>query len=291
LIDSGAGSHLGRAGQAPPYIDGQEPTESIRYSVRNRDLNVKQTIINDRSGRASGGLILSVVLAAAIIAVIVYSIVGPSPSEDVAPTSGGIPMSPMLGAVEATRQQVDLMNRQRSAAGQALGVTRTPYMDATNDLSWRARRDCSDIATAIQAFQRDTRQWPINAAADEDERIDYLFGNVGQIPQFGEKAKESWGDSKDNLHSYVVSNGPEKKAWYDHFKNIGGRFDGWNGPYLPRELADPWGHAYVVSVSGFSGGTKPDNNAWCLSAGPNGIVETPAPAKRPKGDDVGIVVR
>ncbi len=245
------------------------------------------------SGSASSGLILSIVLAAGIIAMIIYYMVGPgASSSSVAKNQAvvsGAPMSPLLGSVEITRQHVDSMNRQRSAAGEALGITRTAAMDATNDLSWRARRDCSDIATAIRAFQRDIKQWPIYSAADDDEKVDFLFG-VGQLPQFSEKARESWGESKDKLHSYLVSNGPEKEAWYDYFKHIGGRFDGWQGSYLPHETADPWDRAFLVSVCGFPGGTKPDNKVWCISAGPNGIVETLTSKGRIVGDDVGVLI-
>ncbi len=248
---------------------------------------MKFMIIDDRSGRASAGLILSVVLAAGIIALVVYFAVGPQSSEPSGTeTRGGIPASPLLGAVEATRQQVDKMSRQRSGLAQAVGVAGAQL----NDVAWRAERDCRDIATALSAFKTDIGTWPVKSAADEDEPVDFLYG-VGSLPKFTEGARESWGARSEDLHSYLVSNGPEKKAWYDYFKNVSGRFDGWNGPYLPRELADPWGRAYVISVSGFEGGTKPGNNVWRLSAGPNGIVETPASAKELEGDDVGVWVR
>ena len=240
----------------------------------------------DRSGRASGGVILSLVLAAGIIALLVYHITGPSSSGDGAPTSEGAPISPLLGAVEATRQQVDQMSRQRSGLAQAVGVAGAQL----NDVAWRAERDCRDIATALSAFKTDISTWPVKSAADEDEPVDFLYG-VGSLPKFTEGARESWGARSEDLHSYLVSNGPEKEAWYDYFKNVSGRFDGWNGPYLPRELADPWGQAYVVSVCGFPGGTKPDNNVWCLSAGPNGIVETPADATRAHADDIGCSMK
>jgi len=246
----------------------------------------KHIWMDDTSGRVSGGLILSVVLAAGIIALVLYFVVGPQSSEpDATETRGGIPVSPLLGAVEATRQQVDQMNRQRSGLAQAVGVAGAE----SNDVAWRAERDCRDIATALSAFKTDVGTWPVKSAADEDEPVDFLYG-VGSLPKFTEGARESWGARSEDLHIYLVSNGPEKKAWYDYFKNVSGHFDGWNGPYLPRELADPWGHAYLVSVCGFPGGTKPDNNVWCLSAGLNGIVETPADARRAHADDVGYLM-
>jgi hypothetical protein len=44
---------------------------------------------------------------------------------------------------------------------------------------------------------------------------------------------------------------------------------------------DPWGNSYLVGV-------EPEGSRWILSAGPNGIVETPAgPEATPAGDDIG----
>jgi len=282
---SGARSHQRGRGEHRRYSADscQKLAESIRYGERDRDLNVKN-IMNDRSGRASGGLILSVVLAAGIIALLIYYITGPTSSLEPDSTAGGVPLSPLLGSVEMTRQQVDQMNRQRSAAAQAVGIRQSP--GAMNDLSWRAERDCRDIATALSAFRADVGSWPVRSAADEDEPVDYLYG-VGPLPRFSDKARESWGAPSEDLHSYLVSNGPEKKSWTDYFKDIGGRFENWNGPYLPRELADPWGRAYLISVLGFPEGRTPDSKVWCLSAGPNGIIETPASAERAHADDVG----
>jgi len=244
----------------------------------------------DTCGRATGGLILSVLLAAAVIAIVVYYITGSGSS----PTSGG-GIDP-FEIVDETRERVARTNEQREQLGQSLrqgaGMGRTMAEDRVargaleNQVS-RALRDCGDIARAIECFHRDVSKWPVQSAADEDVRMDYLYGNAGRLPEFVANAKASWGERAGNLHSYLVSDGPEKKAWYDYFKDTYGRFDGWKGPYLPREAQDPWGHAYVVSVSGFPGGAKPSNHVWCLSAGPNGIVETLASSNQTLGDDVG----
>ncbi|MBN2208387.1 MAG: type II secretion system protein GspG [Candidatus Coatesbacteria bacterium] len=238
------------------------------------------------SGRASAGLILSVLLAAAVIAVLVYFMTGPSSFRDGARTSEAAPISPLLGEVEMTRQMVDQMNRQQSGLAQAVGVAGAE----SKDVAWKAEQGCQDIRTALLAFKTGVGSWPVKSAADEDEPVDFLYG-VGPLPKFTKDAHASWGARSEALHSYLVSNGPEKTGWTDYFKHIGGRFENWNGPYLPRELADPWGRAYVVSVSGFTGGSKPGNRAWCLSAGPNGVVETPAASDQALGDDVGVQVK
>lgn len=68
-----------------------------------------------------------------------------------------------------------------------------------------------------------------------------------------------------------------------------------------EETTDPWGNRYMVNVGALSGLPHSDAAAgvgravWVLSAGPNGIVETPfdQPADRAKlaGDDIGFRVR
>jgi hypothetical protein len=57
--------------------------------------------------------------------------------------------------------------------------------------------------------------------------------------------------------------------------------DGWNGPYIGKPAPpDPWGHAYLINT-GFLRGL-PSQAGRCtrcavyvISAGPNGVIETP----------------
>jgi hypothetical protein len=69
----------------------------------------------------------------------------------------------------------------------------------------------------------------------------------------------------------------------------GGRF-AWRGPYLRTLGEDPWGNQYVVNV----GKLQPGQNrqAWVISAGPNGTIDTPFDATTTDaaalgGDDIG----
>jgi hypothetical protein len=57
----------------------------------------------------------------------------------------------------------------------------------------------------------------------------------------------------------------------------------WRGPYLEDVPSDPWERAYLVSVSGLVDGRTP---ALVLSAGPNGVCDTPANSLQPEGDDI-----
>lgn len=67
--------------------------------------------------------------------------------------------------------------------------------------------------------------------------------------------------------------------------------DGTSAPILFQPLisADPWGNAYVVNT-----GAATQSAIWVLSAGPNGIIETPfeqANATSPAGDDRAVRLR
>ena len=158
--------------------------------------------------------------------------------------------------------------------------------------------DCRNISTAILLFNNDTDLWPIRTSADHspESRLDFLFGNMGDMPDFSDEARESWGTRSEDMYFTLVTNG-RTSPWYRYGHKVEGDFDiysssrpstgGWAGPYLPYVTNDPWGYAYLISVSGFEGGTKPDNHVWCLSAGFNHIVETPAWATQTRGDDIG----
>jgi hypothetical protein len=81
---------------------------------------------------------------------------------------------------------------------------------------------------------------------------------------------------------------------------------GWNGAYLQDIPADPWGRKYLVNLHFAFAGTdhqfEPEAHQWnplyVLSAGPNGLIETPvghheksAPGVEPPpgGDDIVVV--
>jgi hypothetical protein len=67
---------------------------------------------------------------------------------------------------------------------------------------------------------------------------------------------------------------------------------GWQGPYVARLGLDPWGNAYIVSVGAMQSGglpVAPRTRGWILSAGPNGILDTPPSADILAGDDNGFI--
>ena len=166
----------------------------------------------------------------------------------------------------------------------------------SGDDETRALRDCESIGGIFFYFHKDTGTWPIYASADRasESRLDFLYGNVGNMPQFKDgEVRESWGTRSQDMYFHFVTNGRQEPIYRYRPKDETGALGwdespkGWDGPYFPCLMDDPWGFAYLISVGGFEGGTKPDNHVWCLSAGPNGVVDTPAWATATRGDDVG----
>jgi hypothetical protein len=56
----------------------------------------------------------------------------------------------------------------------------------------------------------------------------------------------------------------------------------WQGPYGDPAM-DPWGRSYLVNVDGL---VDPRRPSWILTAGPDGVMQTPASAQKAAGDDI-----
>ena len=156
-----------------------------------------------------------------------------------------------------------------------------------------AKRDARAIAEAIQRFEKDNGFLPAWAHASGggpgavSDRVDLLEG-PGALPRAASEAEAGWLSRRTvSLDGQLVENSPG----YGPPDATTGR--GWRGPYLPSPVPiDPWGNRYVVSLGLDRPGrsSEGDRDAWVLSAGPNGIIETRFPpdsrAEIPGGDDV-----
>jgi type II secretory pathway pseudopilin PulG len=158
----------------------------------------------------------------------------------------------------------------------------------------RAQERAGKIADAVRAARRDMgtvparRRWLPAAHAAETGSLDLLTG-AGQEPRTFRDVR--WGTgATDTLLSQLVDNGPGYPG------PATGSALGWSGPYLPVErlLPDPWGNRFLVNIGAGAEAGTPPGAVWVLSAGPNGIVETPflqpAAHARLGGDDVGVRV-
>lgn len=145
----------------------------------------------------------------------------------------------------------------------------------------RSRSDCQTIASAIVTFYRDNGFFPSwrlaqNGGPGSTENRLQLLVSPGNPAQ--EDAQSGWTSGTAGLLSdQLITNVPGYSLKTTTSPN------GWNGPYLSNEItADPWGNRYVVNIQLIdlsasattrSGGVK--LAVWVLTAGPNGIIETP----------------
>jgi len=85
----------------------------------------------------------------------------------------------------------------------------------------------------------------------------------------------------DRLANHLLRNGAAYR------RTAPGPGGGWRGPYIESGVAaDPWGHRYAVNAEWLERGSAV--NVIVLSAGPNGVIETPFESDdiEPGGDDV-----
>jgi type II secretory pathway pseudopilin PulG len=167
----------------------------------------------------------------------------------------------------------------------------------------RARNDLSQIAAALTNFQRDVGPFVYDGSrlrlpqtATSLRVVDVLISG-GTLPEIAESVPLDPA-STHRVDPSVGLTGAGVRPWvtisnFDLLDNhlrvdvrnypvaIGGPGTGWNGPYLAREITgDPWGRAYLVNV-GFLRGTPlgsdrcRDCAVFVISAGPNGMLETP----------------
>lgn len=166
----------------------------------------------------------------------------------------------------------------------------------------RARNDCQTIASGMYQFYRDTGFFPVWTLARDGgrgtpaNRVQVLVSQ-GNVPF--EDVPSPWTTGvAGSLADQLVTNAPGYAL-----RSATAQF-GWNGPYFSSQLtADPWGNRYAVNVAlvdlspgAATAGGQAKMAVWVLSAGPNGIIETPfaqsiLTAVRPGGDDVGTRVQ
>jgi len=185
-----------------------------------------------------------------------------------------------------------------------LALVLTPSIaNSINDARMaRAKNDCQTIASGIYQFFRDTGSFPLwrvaqgGGAGASANRLQVLVSR-GNVPL--EDVPTPWTTgAAGGLMEQLVNNTPGYAM-----RTPTSQF-GWNGPYFSSEIAaDPWGNRYVVNVAlidlapgAATAGGQAKMAVWVLSAGPNGIIETPFAssilnATQPGGDDIGTRIQ
>lgn len=159
----------------------------------------------------------------------------------------------------------------------------------------RARDEVEQIGRAVTAFYADNGFFPRTQDTVDGRPGSTLLGALvsdAPLPDTSEAAEPWTGSRFDLVTAHLVRN----ERGYAGRVASGGR--GWAGPYVSAVPgSDPWGYAYLVNVfyldprnivqevDGTSLGA-----VWVLSAGPNGVIETPFYQPRDRaqlyGDDI-----
>jgi len=161
----------------------------------------------------------------------------------------------------------------------------------------RARSDCQTLASAIVTFYRDNGffpQWKLaqNGGPGTAQNRLQLLISPGNIAAEDQSSLWSTGIA-GQLAEQLVTDTPGYGLRTSSSPN------GWNGPYMSSTIgADPWGNRYVVNIELVDTSANPTTRSggikaavWVLSAGANGIIETPFAqsilAAVTGGDDIG----
>ncbi len=153
----------------------------------------------------------------------------------------------------------------------------------------RAQSDVEALARAVTDFFQDTGFFPQFADAERTRKIRLLVsgGAVGQARPGAEPWLEVSPGAIDLIANQLINNRPSfGPVGYPLKTGVG--TSGWNGPYLSADLqSDPWGNRYAIDVEFLSvmpGGVEADGvqekrAVWALSAGPDGVFDTPYPTR------------
>ncbi|MBI5847131.1 MAG: type II secretion system protein GspG [Nitrospirae bacterium] len=135
----------------------------------------------------------------------------------------------------------------------------------------RAAADVRSISAALIVMKKDTGNWPVTASCTPD--VTLIHGAGALPPLVG-----GWNASTLEIFDNYLNN-DSNNCWPNT----------WKGPYIATVTPDPWGNQYLLNANYITMvGVAP---IWIISAGPNGIVETPPTNTVPGGDDIGLRLR
>ena len=167
----------------------------------------------------------------------------------------------------------------------------------------RTRNDAQILAAGVVQFYKDNGFFPQWIAASGGgpgtaaDMVDILVG-PGNTP-LPTGAPDLWTTSADidQIDDQLGANTPAYTP-----KTPTAAY-GWNGPYLSTRVnADAWNNRYMINVrhidttqGTLTAGGTPKQAVWIISAGPNGIIETPYAQNMTTatlaGDDIGVRIQ
>lgn len=165
--------------------------------------------------------------------------------------------------MRTTKNEIRRISRQIVAAVTlcmcAAGLNTALAAEQADAKFARAQADLKNIKAALDRFKADYGLWPnrVDGAAAATNTVEVLFSKGTVIASPG-----TW--PVDNPLAYKQLAG----YFVDNDRNYPPKK--WKGPYL-KETADPWDNTYLVGVKNLESALP----VWIISAGPDGILQTP----------------
>ena len=166
----------------------------------------------------------------------------------------------------------------------------------------RATNEAQVIAASMGTFYKDLGRWPTKQnTADTGNHYYMLYGSGNTMSTGGNSSRwakdgSTWAANKDDFNNHLSRNTPGGAITSINQYPITGQFK-WNGPYITKVEADPWGTHYSCNVISFWYNDTYKNYAiYVLSAGEDMAANTlynqsiSDPANEPEltGDDIGF---
>lgn len=164
----------------------------------------------------------------------------------------------------------------------------------------RAQSDLNQIAIGLVNFQRDVGAWIVsdltpNVRGRNGLGLAELLVTDGDVPKAAHEGDPAADAVVPFLRRPVPKLGnPRGRQWIDlpaerldsHLRDnrkgyplaLAGPGSGWNGPYLTKPIeGDSWGNRYMVNIGHLRPGAPHEQRCavFVISAGPNGVIETP----------------
>lgn len=159
----------------------------------------------------------------------------------------------------------------------------------------QVQRDCASLRDGVIKLLIDTNQVSLRLQQGHGATVDMLVSS-GEAPDVDATGDLRWSRMPDGagcidrVDHYLIDNAPAGNPANAWPAPTGLDSGGWRGAYLrTAPVADPWGHRYALNV----GYLNSRNDVVVISAGPDGVIETPYQGRGllPAGDDRLVLVR
>jgi type II secretory pathway pseudopilin PulG len=129
--------------------------------------------------------------------------------------------------------------------------------------------------------------WVVNR-----RRVDRASADIAEIVEQLKHAPTAWQDLARGTDVLCgpgrlpIAIAPETRAWVAAPRGSRSLADVLDAAHAPR--SDPWGNCYLVNIGAVV--AREPSVLWVISAGPNGIIDTPflsSTLATPAGDDIG----